>query len=207
MRLPTKAAAFLALLLVLAVAGTAVHSSTVKKQNVGELIGLGEDIIFGTVVKVTDGFDHNNVPYTEVTVNISETAKGTASGTYTFRQFGLIKPRVMSDGRTNLNVTPDGWPTYSTGEEVALFLYKPAKWTGLRTTVGLFQGKFTVEDGMMTNIVNNEGLFDNLRIDKRQLNEKERAMLDMNYGKVPVDVFKSFVRKSVKQRWFAEEGQ
>jgi hypothetical protein len=196
------------LLACFAIAATTADASSVKKRNLGELIALGEDIVFGTVVSVTDGFDRNNVPYTEVTVEISETAKGDKAGTYTFRQFGLIAPRDMGNGRVNLNVTPDGWPTYSQGEEVALFLYKPAKWTGLRTTVGLFQGKFTVdENGALTNIIDNEGLFENMRIDKSMLDGKEREMLEMKRGRIPVDIFKSFVRKSVQQKWFAEEGE
>jgi hypothetical protein len=193
------------LLACFAIAATTADASSVKKRNLGELIALGQDIVFGTVVSVTDGFDRNNVPYTEVTIQISETAKGSATGTYTFRQFGLIEPRDMGNGYTNLNVTPDGWPTYTQGEEVALFLYKPAKWTGLRTTVGLFQGKFTVIDGALTNIVDNEGLFDNVRVDRSQLDGKEREMLEMKYGRVPADVFKSFVRKSVQKNWFVEE--
>ena len=118
---------------------------------------------------------------------------------------GYKKPRDMGNGMTNLNVTPDGWPTYSQGEEVMLFLYKAASMTGLRTTVGLFQGKFSVVDGNVTNIIDNEGLFKNLRIDMRQLSEKERAMVTMDRGTVPVEIFRTFVRKAIDQRWFVME--
>lgn len=183
------------------------RAATVKKQNLADLISLGEVILHGTVTAVSDGFDANNVPYTEVTVDVRETAKGEASDTYTFRQFGLTRPRDMGNGLVNLNVTPDGWPTYSQGEEVMLFLYKAAGWTGLRTTVGLFQGKFTVVDGMVSNVVDNDGLFKNVRVDPRQLSPKERDMLKMDHGRVPVDVFMSFVNKAVQQRWFVQEGE
>lgn len=181
-----------------------VDAATVKKQNIGELISLGEYILFGTVDRVTDGIDANGVPYTEVTVRVDEAAKGETGSTYTFRQFGLTKPRDMGNGVTNLNVTPDGWPTYSQGEEIVVFLYKAAAWTGLRTTVGLFQGKFTVRDGMVTNIVNNEGLFNGVRVDKSKLTDKELAMVDQPYGKVDLRTFKSFVNKAVAQQWFPE---
>lgn len=181
-------------------------SATVAKRNIGDLIALGEVIVHGNVVNVTDGFDAKNVPYTEVTVQVTEATKGEAGSTYTFRQYGLIEPRDMGNGLTNVSVTPDGWPTYSQGEEVVLFLYKAAGWTGLRTTVGLFQGKFTVEDGMVTNIIDNEGLFENLNIDRRQLTEKEQEMVSMKRGRVPADLFTSFVRKAVDQKWFQMEG-
>jgi hypothetical protein len=192
------------LALCLVAIGTAANAATVAKRNIGDLIALGDIIVTGKVVSVTDGFDANNVPYTQVTVNVSEAMRGETGGTYTFRQYGLTKPRDMGDGRVNLNVTPDGWPTYSVGEDVVLFLYKEAAWTGLRTTVGLFQGKFTVRDGALTNIIDNEGLFDNLRVDKTKLSEKELEMVSMDRGKVSADVFTSFVRKAVHEKWFPQ---
>jgi len=200
-------------LLVVCAGATAVtnsNASTVKKRNIGDLIAMGELIVFGKVLEVHDGFDQNNVPYTEVTVEVQQTAKGEAGRTYTFRQFGLIKPRDMGNGLVNLNVTPDGWPTYSQGEEVALFLYKAASRTGLRTTVGLFQGKFRIEDGQVTNSIDNEGLFENLHVDLRKLSEKEREMIRMNRGRIPVQVFTSFVSKAAQEHWFEptfEEGR
>ncbi len=180
-------------------------ASAVRKRNIGDLIAMGDVIIFGTILEVRDGIDANNVPYTEVTLDVSETVKGKAGKTYTFRQFGLIEPRDMGNGLVNLNVTPDGWPTYSQGEEVALFLYKAASLTGLRTTVGLFQGKFTVENGLLTNSIDNEGLFENLRIDTSKLSEKEREMLRLDRGKIPMRVFSSFVTKAIQERWFTPE--
>lgn len=181
-------------------------AAMVKKRNFGQLMALGDEVIVGKITRVSDGFDGNNVPYTEVTIEVRETPKGSVSGTYKFRQFGLISPRDMGDGYTNLNVTLDGWPTYSQGEDVVLFLYKAATWTGLRTTVGLFQGKFVIEDGYVVNTINNEGLFDGVRVDPRQLDDKERAMLAMKKGKIPEDVFMSFMRKSADQQWFKELG-
>jgi len=197
----------LLLLLCVTVLSVSVEAATVKKRNIGDLISMGDVIVFGTVSKVSDGFDRNGVPYTEVTVAVSSAAKGDVGGTYTFRQFGLIEPRDMGNGHVNLNVTPDGWPTYLSGEEVALFLYKPASITGLRTTVGLFQGKFSVRDGQVTNIIDNEGLFNNLRVDKTKLTEKELEMVSMHHGKVSMDVFESFVSKAVQGTGFRKENR
>ena len=180
-------------------------ASKVKRRNIADLVSLGDQIIVGKVTRVTDGLDANSMPFTEVTVHVSETYKGSASGTYTFRQFGLTKPMDMGDGRVNLNVTPDGWPTYSEGEKVVLFLYKAAPQTGLRTTVGLFQGKFTVRDGYVANEINNQGLFDNVNVDRRQLSGKEKEMVQSKAGKIPEEMFYGFLRKSVDQKWFPEE--
>jgi hypothetical protein len=182
-----------------------VDATKVKRRNIAELVNLGDQIIVGKVVSVTDGIDGKNVPYTEVTVEIREAPKGTASGTYTFRQWGLIKPRDMGNGLTNLSVTMDGWPTYSQGEEVVLFLYKEAKLTGLRTTVGLFQGKFTIKDGYVSNVINNEGLFDRVNAKNLNLSEKERGMVESKKGKIPEEMFLSFLRRSVTEKWFFEE--
>jgi hypothetical protein len=182
-----------------------VDATKVKKRNIADLVALGDQIIVGTVVSVTDGIDAQNVPYTEVTVEVRETHKGTASGTYTFRQWGLIKPRDMGNGMTNLSVTLDGWPTYAQGEGVVLFLYKEAKWTGLRTTVGLFQGKFTIKDGYVSNAIGNEGLFEGVNVAKRNLTEKEKGMVQSKRGKIPEEMFLSFLRKSIEERWFFEE--
>ena len=201
-KLPVVAIAALCLMLTGIVAADA---ATVAKRNIGDLIAMGEVIVHGKVLEVRDGITAQNVPYTEVTVEVTEATKGNAGRTYTFRQYGLIEPKDMGNGLVNLNVTPDGWPTYSKDEEVVLFLYKPGQLTGLRTTVGLFQGKFTVQDGMVTNIIDNEGLFDRLTIDKRMLSEKERAMVEMDRGRVSIEVFTSFIRKAVDQRWFKEE--
>ena len=182
-----------------------VDATKVMRRNIQELVSMGDQIVVGKVVHVSDGIDAQNVPYTEVTIAVSETPKGTASGSYTFRQFGLIKPRDMGNGLTNLNVTPSGWPTYAQDEKVVVFLYKQAPWTGLRTTVGLMQGKFTIKDGFVANDINNEGLFNGVHVNKRNLTEKEQAMVQMKHGRIPEDVFMSFLRKSTTQKKFFEE--
>jgi hypothetical protein len=182
-----------------------VDATKVLKRNIADLVSLGDQIIVGKVVQVTDGIDDQNVPYTEVTVEVRETPKGTASGTYTFRQWGLIKPRDMGNGKTNLSVTMAGWPTYAQGEDVVLFLYKEAKWTGLRTTVGLFQGKFTIKDGYVSNAIHNEGLFEGVKVTRRNLTEKEKGMVQSKRGAIPEEMFLSFLRKSVEEGWFFEE--
>ncbi len=108
----------------------------------------------------------------------------------------------MGNGYTNLNVTPDGWARYAEGEEVMLFLYKEAALTGLCTTVGLFQGKFTIVDGQITNGINNQGLFDNVTAPMSQLTEEEGKLLLTTMGGMSASAFISFVRKAVDNGWF-----
>jgi hypothetical protein len=174
-----------------------------KQRNLVDLVSLAEVILVGNVVSVTDGLE-NNVPYTEITVNVKEAIRGNVEGSYTFRQFGLLHPRVMDDRRTNVMVTPDGWPVYAEGEEVVLFLYKAASITGLRTTVGLFQGKFTVAEGKIYNRIDNRGLFTDVQIDKGLLTPAEEKLLLTQHGAMDADTFISVVRKAVQQRWVEE---
>ncbi len=192
-------------LFALAVTVAPAFSSSVLHRNVVDLIELSERIIVGEVLDVSDGFD-NNVPYTQVTVRVDESIRGANGGTYTFRQFGLIEPRPMANGQVNLNVTPDGWPRYEAGREIMLFLYKQAEMTGLQTTVGLFQGKFDIQDGQITNLSDNQGLFQKLRLDGGLLDAKESALLSHQAGQIDSDTFVSFVKKAVDGRW-VEQGR
>ena len=182
------------------------YGSSVKKRNVVDLISLADMIVVGKIVTVTDGIDGNKVPYTEVTIDVSEAIRGAVGNTYTFRQFGLLQPRDMGKGYVNLNVTPEGWATYQEGKEVMLFLYKAATLTGLRTTVGLFQGKFNIENGRVSNRINNKGLFDKVSVEQQiaEENVMVEKLLKAKKGPINAEMFISFVRKAVQERWIEE---
>ncbi len=180
-----------------------LHGTSVLKRNLSELTALAELIIVGKVVSVTDGLD-GNFPYTEVTIEVSQSIKGTVSGTYTFRQFGLLKPRDMGNGLTNLNVTPDDWARYQEGQECMLFLYYAAALTGVRTTVGLNQGAFAITNNSIVNGVDNLDLFENVSVSGEQLTDGEVGMLQSKKGALNAQTFISFVDKAVRQGWFNE---
>src|SRR5215204_6528585 len=98
-----------------AVASTTTTTTETEPVDVGagaptivDLIADSETIINGMVKEVTDGFD-NGVPYTQVTVQVSETLRGQVGEEYTFRQFGLVKPRQLDNGKVYLATTPAGW--------------------------------------------------------------------------------------------------
>src|SRR5829696_1385874 len=165
-----------------------------------ELIGDSETIISGMVKEVTDGFD-NGIPYTQVTVQVSETLRGQVGEEYTFRQFGLATPRKLENGKTYLSTTPAGWSKYEVGEDTMLFLYQHASQTGLQTTVGLGQGKVVFQGGNAVSQAGNEGLFVDVTVDGNLLNDKDRRLLATKKGEVNADGFKSFVRRAVNGRW------
>ncbi len=171
-----------------------------REVNLVDLVSQSELILRGTVKNVTDGIDERGVPYTEVTFTVSEAIRGNVGTEYTFRQFGLLKPRSMGNGTMNLMVTPAGWATYTKGEEAILFLHQHAKWTGLQTTVGLGQGKFKVQMGTALNQSDNAGLFKNVRVDKSLLAPNQQRVMMNVRGPVNANAFVSLVKQVVQSK-------
>ena len=188
--------------LLITVFAIAANATTTRREvNVVDLVANSELILRGSVTNVTDGIDARGIPYTEVTLHVSDAIRGNVSGDYTFRQFGLLKPRDMGNGMTNLVVTPAGWATYIKGEEAILFLNKKAAWTGLQTTVGLGNGKFKVSMAGAVNQSNNAGLFKNVSVDTTLLGTKEQRALQTQQGPVNVNAFVSLVKQAVDGQW------
>lgn len=204
-RFRTPALAVMALAVLLA--APAVHAMKLKSQNLTQLISQSQSIVQGTVRSVTDGIDANGVPYTEITLAVGSSAKGgiKEGSDYTFRQFGLLKPRSMGNGMLYVALTPEGFPRWREGETVVAFLRKPASRTGLQTTVGVAQGKLTQINGRLANDFDNAGLFDNVEIDSRLLNDEQRNMM-LQGGPVDAGAFVSLVGKAVSENWI-EKGE
>ena len=175
-------------------------ASTVAPRNLVHLIDDAQDIVVGSVSAVTDGIDAQGVPYTEVTLAVGETLRGNAQDTLSFRQFGLLAPRVLPNGKTMYAVRPPGWPQYTTGERVLLFLTRPASQTGLRTTVGLEQGKFAITNNLLRSAT--EGaLFDGVDLAASVMTAEERALMASPSAQYDANAFIAFVRRAVSQRW------
>lgn len=196
-RLPVALAAALVLL-----AGPAAHATKLKPQNLTQLIADSQSIIAGKVTRVTDGIAPSGMPYTEITISVSDSAKGELRGgaSYTFRQFGLLEPRKLPNGKTLIAVTPEGFPRWAAGEQVIAFMHKPASRTGLQTTAGLAQGKLNVLNGKVTNEFSNRGLFEGVKIEEGLLSDKERAMLK-SQGAVDAATFVGLVGRAVSGNW------
>lgn len=184
------------------IAGTTETETTTTSgaPNIVDLVDQSELILRGSVKEVTDGIE-NGVPYTEVKLEVTEALRGQFGDEYTFRQFGLLKPRSMGNGKTYLGVTPEGWSKYAEGEDVVLFLYKPASVTGLRTTVGLGQGKLKINGSNVESQFSNEGLFENVEVNANLLNDRDKRVLATKKGPVNRDSFMSLVRRAVKDKW------
>ena len=185
----------------------AAHAMKLKRQNLAQLISQSESILSGTVRSVTDGLNANGVPYTEVTIAVGATAKGKAKSgeDYTFRQYGLIAPRKLPNGKTLLAVTPEGFPRWSEGEYVVAFRYKPASLTGLQTTSGMEQGKLTSVNGQLANSFDNAGLFEDLTVDSSLVSPEESAMLQ-SHGAVDTQLFMHLVGRAVSENWIENGG-
>ena len=175
------------------------YAKNVKKQNLVELMTHTDSILVGTVSNKTDGF-FQGLPYTEITLDVGQSLKGNHGSSYTFRQFGLIEPKSMGDGRVNLMVTPAGWPTYVKGEQVMLFLHKPASETGFQTTSGLTQGKFTIKGKQIANDIGNDSLFAGVKIN-RKLTSAQQDLVNQPGGAYTAEAFLSLVKTAVEENW------
>jgi len=184
---------------VMALGLNVAHAKNMKKQNLVELMTHTDSILIGTVSNKTDGF-FQGLPYTEITLDVGQTLKGDHESTYTFRQFGLIEPKSMGDGRVNLMVTPAGWPTYVKGEQVMLFLHKPASKTGFQTTAGLTQGKFTIKGRQVANGIGNDSLFAGVKI-SGQMTKTQQDLVNQAGGAYAAEDFLSLVKTAVEQNW------
>ena len=183
-----------------ALLASTASSTTVRDMSVVDLLEQSQTIVAGRVDKVTDGFDTNGVPYTEVTLTVMDTIRGAKAATHTFRQFGLAKPRTMPDGRVYLG-RPTAWPTWRDGEVAIVFLYPKARYTGLQTTVGLGQGKMSVGSGNAMNAHDNAGLFAGVNIDRALLDDNERQMFDTRRGPIDDRTFRKFLHRAVEGNW------
>lgn len=201
MRMPQKTGwIVISIVTTLCLAGGPAGATSVAHQDLVDLIHLSEVILAGRVTSVTDGFQAG-VPYTEVTVAVDETFRGQVGATYTFRQFGLLKPRDLGNGLTYVGISPDGWPRFEAGEDVLLFLYKAGSLTGLRTTVGLMQGAFREVDGNYENGIGNRGTFSRVKAGSGLLTPAESKLLATRQGPVPAETLLSVVRKAVHGQW------
>lgn len=191
------------MLLATALCAAPAMATQLVPTNLTQLIGSSDLIVAGTVLDVKDGIDAKGLPYTEVTLSVSSSAKKklAARSSYSFRQFGLLKPRRMPDGKTFLGVAPEGFAEWHKKEQVIAFLYKPASRTGLRTTVGLAQGKFTTMGGRTANAFQNRNLFAGVRVNPGLLTPAEQAMLKKPGGDVDAQALMGLVLRASAGQW------
>lgn len=195
----SRGISLLVLMVILALSMNVAYAKNIKKQNLVELMTHTDSILVGTVSEKSDGF-FKGLPYTEITLDVGQSLKGNHGSNYTFRQFGLIEPKSMGDGRVNLMVTPAGWPTYVKGEQVMLFLHKPASETGFQTTSGLTQGKFTIKGSQIANDIGNDGLFAGVKING-QMTATQQDLVNQTGGAYAAEAFLTLVKTAVENNW------
>jgi hypothetical protein len=171
--------------------------------NLTRLIGQSELVVSGKVKSVTDGIDAKGVPYTEVTILVGASAKKKLAtrSEFKFRQYGLLTSRKMPDGRFFVARAPEGFPAWHADEQVVAFMHKAGSKTGLRSTVGLSQGKFTASGGRLANGQHNQGLFAGVQIDPGVLTPAESALLRSPAGAVDGAALMSLVNRAAAGKW------
>jgi len=188
---------------ILAAASVApAQASQLVPQNLKQMIHASDVIVTGEVSKVTDGLE-NGLPFTEVTMKVNSSIKRelAVNSNYVFRQYGLLKPRKMKDGRFLLATKIEGMATWTVGEKVTTFMNKPASRSGMVTPVGMAQGKFTYSGAQAANSFDNRNLFKGMSVDAGVLSDRESAMLAKQAGSVEGDVFVNLVKRAVKEQW------
>lgn len=179
------------------------QATQLPTQNLSQMIAKSDVIVSGEVTSVKDGIQ-DGVPYTEVTLKVTGSAKQDLAlkSNYTFRQFGLLKARKLDDGRYLLPAKIEGMPSWRVGERVMTFMNKPSSKTGLTTPVGLTQGKLSINGGKAANSFNNVGLFEGVQVSKRDLlRAPETSMLSTTSGAVDVNVLQGLVSRAVTNNW------
>lgn len=201
-----KASIFALTVMLIVVSGSHVYSTTLVKRNLADLTKMAEVIFVGKVIGASDGLLNGSLPYTEYTFEVLESIKGDlpASRIYRYRQLGLLQPRNMGNGKT-LALTGKnigGLPLYNNGETALIFLGKSSRQTGLRTTVGLMQGKFVIENGRAVNAVNNAGLFEGMNANSTKLSNAEKAMMSQKAGALDAKMLITTVKRAINSQIF-----
>ncbi len=201
MKLRSKMAVLLSAFMLLA---PVTQAAQLQPQNLKQLIAESESIISGQVQSVTDGISEQGLPYTEVTIKVGEAALGNhAEGSeYTFRQFGLLKPRTLDNGNQMIAMAPEGFPRWNQDEVVVVFMHEAASLTGLRTTAGMANGKFVIQGGKVVNEFDNQGIFENVEFAEGLLAPSERQMVNSE-GAYSAATFMSLLGKAVSEQWIS----
>jgi hypothetical protein len=201
-----QASIFALTVTLIVVCGSHVYGTSMVKRNLADLTKMAEVIFVGKMIAASDGLLNGRIPYTEYTFEVLESLKGNlpARSTYRYRQLGLLKPRNMGNGKTLALTAKNigGLPIYKSGETALIFLGNSSPQTGLRTTVGLMQGKFMLENGLATNQVNNAGLFEGMNVNSAKLNNEEKAIMSQKAGALDAKMLIEIVKRAVKDRIF-----
>lgn len=135
------------LLTVFLLTPTTSTAISVLPLNLNQLYAHASYVIYAKCVDNKKEFDSStgwNVSYT--TFVVLESYKGNLQGTHTIKQ--------ISGTSKNAVLEIPGIPSFKTGAEYILFLYKPSS-SGFSSPVALEQGRFTILPGKAGKIITN----------------------------------------------------
>ncbi len=112
-----------------------------------------------------------------------------------------MKARKTADGRYLLPTKIEGMANWTVGEKVTTFMNKPVSRSGMRTPVGMAQGKFTYSGSQAANSFDNRGLFKGMTVDPSVLNAQRVGNAGQAAGPVEGDVLINLVKRAVKEQW------
>jgi len=121
-------------------------SSLMIRKTVEELASEADSILIGKVEKIESRWDEERILiYTYVTISVRQHAKTISKG----EEVEEIVVRVRGGEVGDIGLKVSDTPQFSEGEEVLLFLRMENM--PLFSVAGLFQGKYSIEDGIARN--------------------------------------------------------
>ncbi|HEX4825550.1 MAG TPA: hypothetical protein VFV19_14705 [Candidatus Polarisedimenticolaceae bacterium] len=177
------------------------RAMALQETNLVDLLRDAESIVVGVVMSVTSGVSAVGLPFTEITLHVEESIRGSFDETYVFRQFRLTDARASVAPMVLMLPEPEGIPTYRAGERVLLFLGPVATMSGFRSTLGLGVGRFVIESGRAENGFMNAGVFSNVSVDPKVVTARDARILRTSLGGVCADDLLSLVRRAVQSSW------
>ncbi len=148
---------------------TRLHATQVLPVNMSDILSRADVAFIGTCVgvevgEVSSSPGSGKLPVTTYVFSVAKDGviKGNIPEKFRLTQFGISK----SESLKRMLPYTIGMPSYEIGKEYTLFL-TPESSLGLRSTIGLGQGKFNIftgKDGkkQVINDHGNKGLFNNM---------------------------------------------
>ncbi len=121
-------------------------SALMVRKNIEELTLQADSILIGKVKKIESQWNEEmTLIYTYVTISVSQYTKALSSA----KQYQEIIVKVRGGEVGDIGLKVSDTPQFREGEEVFLFLRMEK--LPLFSVTGLFQGKYSIEDGIAKN--------------------------------------------------------
>jgi len=176
------------------------YATSVMPLTVVDLLAHSQTIVAGQVQSVTDGFDARGLPYTEVTIKVADTIRGQKAETYTFRQFGLDKPRKLANAAHTSPARPAGRHGARTKPPSCSSTPRHVR-PACRPRSAWAMGSSASPTAVAMNGYDNAGLFSGVQANRGLLTTAEQAMLETKKGPVDADTLRRFLHRAVDGNW------